>query len=240
MAQFLLVAGAFHGAWSWELVIPQLEARGHRARAVELPGMGEDNTLFADTSFAQWALTVADAAKACDEKPILVGHSRGGVVISQAAEVAPESIAMNVYLAALLVGNGKTAMDVQARNDLDIEVMTQPTTADGLAIEPTEELHAAAYANSEPVVVGKAAARVTPEPVFGLRTPLKLTPERYGTVRRAYIECLQDQVVTLDMQRAMQADQRCEIVRSIDTDHCPNFSAPELLADTLDEIARTV
>jgi hypothetical protein len=44
MARFLLVAGAWHGAWSWEFVIPLLAARGHRAAAVELPGMGADRT----------------------------------------------------------------------------------------------------------------------------------------------------------------------------------------------------
>jgi pimeloyl-ACP methyl ester carboxylesterase len=238
MARFLLVAGAFHGAWCWELVIPQLEARGHHARAVELPGMGEDSTPFAELTFADWAKAVADAAGADGEKPILVGHSRGGVVISQAAELAADRIAMSVYLAALLVGNGRSGLDLQQRADIDIRELVRPTTADGLGVEATPELLAAAYEDSNADIVGHAAARVCPEPLFGLTTPLSLTAERYGRVPRAYIECLHDKVVPIEQQRAMQRLEPCAIVRGIDTDHCPNYSAPELLADTLDEIAR--
>jgi pimeloyl-ACP methyl ester carboxylesterase len=237
LARFLLVAGAFHGAWCWELVVPQLEARGHRAEPVELPGMGEDTTPFAETSFMGWARAVADAAEADEEKPILVGHSRGGVVISQAAELAPDSIRMSVYLAALLVGDDKSALDPQQRAGVDIADMIRPTTPDGLGVEATAELLAAAYENSNADIVGHAAQRVTPEPVFGLVTPLSLTLGRYGRVPRAYIECLQDKVVPIATQRAMQEAEPCAIVRTIDTDHCPNYSAPVLLAETLDEIA---
>lgn len=240
MAHFLLVAGAFHGAWCWELVTPLLEAKGHRARTVELPGMGADKTPFAETSFTNWAWTVADAAAACAERPILVGHSRGGVVISQAAELAPEAIRMSVYLAALLVGDGRSGLDPQRRNGVDVEALVQPTTADGLGLDATPELLAAAYADAPGALVARAAAQVTPEPVFALTTPLALTAQRYGTVPRGYIECLRDLVVPLDTQRAMQAAQPCRLVRSIDTDHCPNYSAPGLLADALDDIARAI
>jgi pimeloyl-ACP methyl ester carboxylesterase len=240
LAQFLLVAGAFSGAWCWEYVVPLLEAKGHGARPVELPGMGADRTPFAETSFTNWAWTVADAAAACPEKPIVVGHSRGGVVISQAAEYAPDAIGMTVYLAALLVGNGRSGLDPQRRPGIDIEAIVQPNTADGLGVHPTPELVQAAYANASDTLKARAAGFNTPEPLFGLTTPLALTAERYGSVPRGYIECLQDMVVPIAMQREMQAGEPCTLVRSIDTDHCPNYSAPELLADTLDDIARAI
>jgi pimeloyl-ACP methyl ester carboxylesterase len=238
MAHFLPVAGAFHGAWCWEFVTPLLESKGHRARPVELPGMGADRTPFAETSFTNWAWTVADAAEACAEKPILVGHSRGGVVISLAAELAPQSVRMCVYLAALLVGDGRSELDAQRRPGVDVEAMVQPTAADGLGLDATPELLAAAYANASAELVARAAAHVTPEPVFALTTPLALTAQSYGKVPRSYIECLQDRVVPIESQRAMHSAEPCKIVRTIDTDHCPNYSAPQLLAETLDEIAR--
>jgi len=37
MATFGLVHGSWHGGWCWERLIPELEARGHRAVAVDLP-----------------------------------------------------------------------------------------------------------------------------------------------------------------------------------------------------------
>ena len=44
MSQFLLVHGAFHGAWCWRKTVAELEKRGHRAKAIDLPGQGEDRT----------------------------------------------------------------------------------------------------------------------------------------------------------------------------------------------------
>jgi len=37
MTTFALIHGAWHGAWCWEPLIPELERRGHRAVAVDLP-----------------------------------------------------------------------------------------------------------------------------------------------------------------------------------------------------------
>ena len=44
MSQFLLVHGAFHGAWCWRKTVAELEKRGHRAKAIDLPGQGDDRT----------------------------------------------------------------------------------------------------------------------------------------------------------------------------------------------------
>ena len=239
MARILLVAGAFHGAWSWEFVIPRLEARGHSAVAVELPGMASDHTPLDGIGLGDWALKVAAAVTASDEPAILVGHSRGGIVISQAAELVPEQLRLNIYLAAILVGNGKTALDLPRSSTPDGRNQAFPTTPDGLAYLHGSELADFAYANSSPELVARANARICPEPVFALKTPLRLSAARYGRVPRAYIECLDDQVVPIELQRAMQALEPCHPVRTIATDHCPNYSAPDLLADTLDEIVRS-
>ena len=44
MARFVLVHGAFGGAWSFEPVIEPLEAAGHTVEAFDLPGGGDDET----------------------------------------------------------------------------------------------------------------------------------------------------------------------------------------------------
>ncbi len=44
MKTFILVHGSWHSAWNWHKVIPILEAQGHRAMAIDLPGMGRDKT----------------------------------------------------------------------------------------------------------------------------------------------------------------------------------------------------
>ena len=237
MARFVLVAGAWHGAWCWEFVVPMLEAMGHRAQPAELPGMGSDRTPFSRLGFADWAQAVADVIESDPEPAILVGHSRGGVVISQAAELAPDRIRLNVYLTAIMMKNGESGLD--SANLVPPDVLRERNyelTDDGLAYKVIPDT-ALSYGRSSPELVERALAHMSPEPHFGLVTPLSLTAERYGRVRRAYVECLGDETVTLPLQRAMQARQPCEIVRAIDTDHCPHYSAPAQVAAVLDELA---
>ena len=55
MSTFVLIAGAWHGAWCWQRVAPLLQAAGHQVRTPELLGMGEDNTPLAEVSLGGWA-----------------------------------------------------------------------------------------------------------------------------------------------------------------------------------------
>jgi pimeloyl-ACP methyl ester carboxylesterase len=237
MARFVLVAGAWHGAWCWEFVVPLLEKMGHRAVAAELPGMGSDNTPLGGLSLTAWARAVADVVEADLEPVILAGHSRGGVVISQTAELVPDRIRLNVYLTAILMKNGESGLDSSQLVPSDaLRPRNFEATADGLAFKVIPDL-ALSYGGSPPELVIRALAQMTPEPNFALVTPLALSTERYGRVPRAYIECLADETVPLALQRAMQAREPCGIVRAIDTDHCPTYSAPAQLADVLNELA---
>jgi hypothetical protein len=67
---FALVHGAWHGAWCWERLVPELEARGHRAIAVDLPC--EDVA----AGCAAYAEVVAGAAADAGADLVLVGHTR--------------------------------------------------------------------------------------------------------------------------------------------------------------------
>jgi len=91
MTTFGLIHGAWHGAWCWERVVPSLERRGARVVAPDLPGMGQDKTPLSGITLAVWARSVADLVEQQSEPAVLVGHSRGGIVISQAIAVDGES-----------------------------------------------------------------------------------------------------------------------------------------------------
>ena len=92
MARIVLVHGAFGGAWSWEPVIPGLEEAGHTVQALDLPGSGEDQTPVADVTLHAYADRVCEAL-ASGPPAVLVGHSMGGVVVTQAAARTPAQVA---------------------------------------------------------------------------------------------------------------------------------------------------
>ena len=80
-------------------MVPLLEGAGHRVEAPDLPGPGDDRTPIAEVSLQGYADRIAELLDAHPEPVVLVGHSAGGGVISQAAEQCPDRIETLVYLA---------------------------------------------------------------------------------------------------------------------------------------------
>lgn len=239
MSTFVLVHGAWHGAWCWERIVPLLEGHGHRVIAPDLPGMGRDRTPLADVTLEGWAHFVADFVRQQEEPVILVGHSRGGIVVSQAAEYVPDRIRTLVYLAAFLVPDGRTLLDTMRR------IPPRPESKDSLVFAPDGATSTIApdavkrvfYNTTADEWVARAAALSGPEPMVSFTTPLKVADERYGSVDRVYIECTQDRAIAPQLQRIMVAELPCREIITMDTDHSPFYSAPEALAAHLLAIA---
>ena len=108
MKTFILIHGSWHSAWNWHKVVPILEKAGHRAIAIDLPGMGRDKTPIQDVTMKTTVEKICALIDSVPGKVILVGHSKNGIMISQAAEYRPDKIEKLVYLAAYLIPNGKT------------------------------------------------------------------------------------------------------------------------------------
>jgi len=236
MATFVLVSGSWHAAWCWERVVPLLEARGARVIAPDLLGMGPDPTPLAEVSLAAWADQVADIIRAQPEPVILVGHSRGGIVISEVAERVPDHIARLVYLAAPVIGDGARLDDVMGpvRSDRPSFLERGP---DNSSTVPAKLVGPVFYNTTAPEWVARALGQLSPEPMDVFATPLRLTDERFGRVRRAYLECAQDKAMNVKAQRAFQARMPCDPVITLDTDHSPFYSAPDALSDALMQVA---
>jgi hypothetical protein len=92
MSQFLLIHGAFHGAWCWHKAIPEFEKRGHRAQAIDLPGQGQDQTPLGKVTLDTMVDRIVTALTEIAGPVVLVGHSLAGMVISATAEKAPDRI----------------------------------------------------------------------------------------------------------------------------------------------------
>jgi pimeloyl-ACP methyl ester carboxylesterase len=240
MTCLVLVHGAYHGGWCWEQLVPLLEERGHRILAPDLPGMGDDVSPGYVPTLDEWAEFLAELVAAQPSRPILVGHSRGGMVISRTAELIPDRLAGLAYLAGVLAPPGMAMVNAVGLAELPPEIAAaRSASPDGRTSRwvSRELARRVFYNETDPDVADRAFARLCPEPTSSLELPLAVSAERYGTVPRAYIECLRDAAIPIALQRRMVAAQPCK-VWTLDTDHSPFYSRPQELAIVLDEIAR--
>lgn len=243
MARYILIHGAYHGGWCWEEIEPRLTAAGHEVIAPNLPGMGPDATGENPATLEEWAEFVAALARSGQGPAVLVGHSRGGIVITRAAELAPEAVSHLVYVAAVLTPPGQSLVETLLAalkgKPLPLGDATQ-LSADGLTRRYADPARAATtfYGECSPEVAAAAFARLSPEPVSVMSAPVLTTPERFGQVPRTYVECLRDRALAIDVQRHMHGQQPCAVV-TIDTDHSPFYSAPDELIQVLLDLAES-
>jgi pimeloyl-ACP methyl ester carboxylesterase len=234
---FVLVAGAWHGAWCWGRVAALLASAGHRVLTPELPGTGGDATDPARITLETWARFISEVV-AAEDSPLLVGHSRAGIVISRAAELAPGRIGLLVYLSAYLLPSGAT-MAAEARADPGSLVPANMIPAAGgvtCMLDPAM-VREAFYGDCDAQTVAFASERLAPEPLKPLVSPVRVTGERFGSLPRAYIECTRDRTVSLACQRRMQAALPCDPVITLQSDHSPFLSHPDELAAALDGLS---
>src|SRR5262249_21839783 len=111
---FVLVHGAWHGAWGWYRVRALLAAEGHTVSVLDLPSHGIDRTPAKGITLADYVNAVVAVVDAAAEPVVLVGHSMAGVVISSVAEARPQKVASLIYLAAYLVPSGKSLLNYSA------------------------------------------------------------------------------------------------------------------------------
>ncbi len=231
MATFLLVPGAFHPAWIWHRIVTLLEAKGHRAIALDLPGTGENKSVTdSEISLGVWADYVADQVRKVGGRPVLAGHSRGGHVIGEAAERVPHDLAGLIYVTAIISPPGKTLLE-SAGNEMAADASI---AGDGRLDTLPEDVATAMFYHRCPIDDTKGALqRLYREPWGPAGTPSGVSWQRWGRVPRAYVECTDDQTLDLACQRRMQAAAPCDPVITLDADHSPFFSAPEELVDAM-------
>lgn len=181
---------------------------------------------------------LCDLIDSVDGKVILVGHSKNGIMISQAAEYRPEKIEKLIYLAAYLIPNGKTQAEYSSQDVYGVlkPYVTRHPETNSHTLQP-EIYKEGLYHDCEDYITELAKLLLSHETVESGITPLQLTEKNYGSVRRFYIECTEDKAVTPFIQKKMYTETVCEKVYSMPTSHSPFFSMPKELCDLFLDIA---
>lgn len=235
MARFLLVHGSCHGAWCWRDVIPALQALGHEAAAIDLPGHGADPTPRETVTLDDYARAITGSLSA---PTILVGHSMGGYPITAAAEHDARHVAGLVYLCAYRPVSGLSLADMRRagpRQPLRAAIRVEGAcfTFDPALAEDRF------YHDCPPGTLDYALAHLTPQPILPQETPLTLTA-RSAAVPQHYIRCAEDRAIPPEYQLTMAQGLPDGHLHHLPSSHSPFFAMPGALAALLGRIAATL
>lgn len=221
----VLVHGAFADGSSWEKVIPLLQAKGLTVVAVQNPL----------TSLADDVATTKRAIDDASGPVILVGHSWGGTVITEAG--AHDKVAALVYVAAFAPEAG------QSSNDLGKDL---PPPPGGANIRPdsagflylTPEGVAKDFAQDLPAAQTTVMA-VTQGPIAGKAFDEKVTNAAWKSKPSWFIVAANDRMIQPDLERAMAKKINAKTT-SLPTSHVPMQSRPNDVATVILAAAEAV
>jgi pimeloyl-ACP methyl ester carboxylesterase len=234
MATYVLVHGAWHGGWCWHRIVARLQRASHRVMAPDLLSLGIDATPPGSVTLRGWTDQIVTLAESSNEPLVLVGHSRGGIVLSEVAERIPERIRVLVYVTAFLLEDGRSLLDSTAEQPESLVPPAMIVADDHqTATVRDSALREAFYGRCSDDDVALARTLLKPEPLAPLATPVRTSAERFGRVPRVYVECTADRAITHAAQRRMQVALPCVKRVTLDSDHSPFFCCPDELAAVL-------
>jgi pimeloyl-ACP methyl ester carboxylesterase len=241
MARFVLVHGAFGGAWSWEPLQRALEAAGHTVEAFDLPGSGDDPMPVGEATLDAYCERVSAVLAARPEPAVLVPHSMGGIVATQVAARSGERVASIVYVAAFLPQHGQSLQYLTRLPEGKDDQVQAGMVVEGdpeVATMPPEVARRAVYGCCSDELAAWATARRRPQAVEPFTTPVDLAGGAFDAIPRSYVLCLRDHAIPPALQRRMAEEGGCEPVIEIDTDHSPQLSTTAELTDALARLAQ--
>lgn len=232
MARVLLVHGSCHGAWCWRDVLPALQALGHDARAIDLPGAGADPTPRDTVTLDNYARAIVGALEG---PTLVVGHSMAGYAITAAAELDPAQITALAYVCAYRPVSGLSLADMRRAGPR--QPLREAIQVEGACFSFDPALAGDRfYHDCPPGTVEFALAHLTPQPILPQETPLTVTA-RSGAVPQHYIRCSEDRAIPPEYQATMAQGLPGQRVHHLPSSHSPFFAMPDRLAALLARIA---
>jgi pimeloyl-ACP methyl ester carboxylesterase len=221
----VLVHGAFADGSSWNKVIPLLQAKGLKVVAVQNPL----------TSLADDVTATKRVIDAQTGPVVLVGHSWGGTVITEAGN--HDKVKALVYVAAFAPGAGETTADGGKGYPPPPGLAHPVASADGfLTLSP--ETVAQDFAQD----VGPQDANliaVTQGPIAAANFDAKITTPAWSSRPSWYIVAAKDRMIQPDAERAF-AKRIKATTTELQTSHVPMVSQPEKVADVIVAAAKSI
>ena len=228
---FVHGALVFDGAWWWHRMVDPLAALGMATRAVELPSCVPASGASGEAMGDMYA--DADAVRAAlgeeDEPVVLVGHSYGGMIITDAA-AGQENVRHLVYVTSVMPERDET---MASFGGSELGPWMDPREEDGTMGIKAELAPEAFMQDCDEAAVAGALKRLTRQSlVVFAQTPRGVAwREKPST----YVVCAEDRATPPEAQRGYAS--RADRVVELPTGHHPMLSRPDLLARVLAEAA---
>ncbi|MET8827238.1 alpha/beta hydrolase [Streptomyces sp. NPDC004610] len=229
MTNYVLVAGAWLGAWAWDEVAEDLWAAGHEVRALTLSGLAERSGVPAGQRTHVEDI-VSEVERADLRDVVLVGHSYSGVPVGQAAERIGERLRRVVFVDANVPVDGESFLDAWPSE----QVVRSIEENDGFWPPPGADRYAGEDLTEEQIA--RLVAHGTPHPGATLTEPAVLA-RPLGDLPATYVECLREGDAPSPWLAELLRGERWEWVR-LATGHWPMLSRPAELAGVLAEAGR--
>ena len=232
MTDFVLVPGAWLGAWAWKKVVPLLEKHGHTAFPVTLTGMGDRVHLASpEVGMATAIQDVVNLIKYNDlDDFVLVGHSFAGKVAAAVADLQHGRTRSLVYVDAFRPSKVRTP---QGGFDATAEFGSPPPGIYGIPLTTRiiDTIGRDVQGQDRDWMLSKA----TPWPLRHSSDPITLS-ENFDGIKSAYVFCTQsgdpvDEIVAGKWGKLEGPH------RLVDSGHWPMITKPMELADALHELS---
>jgi pimeloyl-ACP methyl ester carboxylesterase len=210
-----------HGSWGWDPLLPFLDLP---VIAVDLPGRGSRPADLATVTLDDCVRAVLDDADAAGfDRFALVGHSLGGLTLTETGHRHPDRLTHLVYVGAIVPGPGESAGTIMAGGDLDaMPVLPEDTARALFGNDLDDQQWAEHFKGLVPDAPGIMNARVS-----GYPAGIPIT----------YVSMTQDQPVPPDLAARMVANLGQPVdVRTIDAGHTVMVSKPNELAAIVNEV----
>lgn len=236
MATFVLVHGAWQGGWAWDRVVPLLRDQGHLVHAPTLTGVGDRAHLISPRigldDHIQDVVATIQNERLTDV--ILAGHSYGGQVIAGVASALPGALVQLVYIDAFVPNDGESATQQQPETIAHHYKESVQERGFGWLL-PTRNLDVLGV--SDPLDVEWLSALMVSHPYKSFNDPVRVTPEALA-IPSTFVE-------SVDWMRVFKsarerAESRGWPVHELQTGHQSMTTAPQKLAELLNQIAESI
>ncbi|MGW3231160.1 alpha/beta fold hydrolase [Kitasatospora sp. NPDC001095] len=218
---FLLVHGAWHGAWCWDPVREALEGDGWRSHAVDLPSA--NSPAGRSVGMLDDAQAIRDGLRRIGGPVVVVAHSYGGVPATEAVADAADVVRV-VYVAGFQLDVGESMFTF----------LGTPVPDDGGGqAPPYPDARRILFADVPEAEAERAVARLRPQSIRSLTEPV--TTAGWRTVPSSYVVCEHDQALAPARQHELTT--RAGTVHRLASGHSPFLSMPRRLAALLGRIA---